>query len=228
MVIGIGIDILLFFVVAGNAVIGYRRGLARVIFNICSTIVALILVLILYKPTLNYFIEHTQIEQKLQQNLEEKLGSVFPSEQASTVPVQQEDDNRMNLLKQFIGDDMGSLVQETTETVIQSVSSQVAYKIMSVIVFFALFALIRLVLYVLKNYVELVANLPIIRVINGSGGMIYGIIKGFLLIYVLFAILTLIMPIMDETSIITAIQSAPIGGKMFENNILLNLIFKFL
>ena len=132
------------------------------------------------------------------------------------------------ILKVFIGDEMGDLVHETTDSMLEYLSIQVSHKIISVIVFFALFSIIRLVLYVLRNYVELVANLPIIRMFNGSGGMIYGVIKGFLLIYVIFAILSLILPIVGNTIIISAIQNAPIGSKMFEHNIILNLIFKFI
>lgn len=132
------------------------------------------------------------------------------------------------MLKVFIGDEMGNLIEETTDSVVQYMSVQISHKIISVIVFFALFTIIRLLLYIIRNYIELVANLPIIRVVNGSGGMVYGVIRGFFIIYITFALLSLIMPIVGNTIITEAIQKSLIGSKMFNHNIILNLIFKFL
>lgn len=166
---GMVVDIILFFIVAGNAAIGYRRGLARVIFNICSTIVAIILVFILYKPTTDFIINHTKIAEKMETAFEENLQYLFETNANQTPQEVQENNNIMNALKVFIGDEMGSLIQDTTDSVVKYVSVQISHKIISVVVFFALFAIIRLALYVLRNYVELIGDLPIIRVFNGSG-----------------------------------------------------------
>lgn len=225
---GIIVDIILFFIIAGNAVLGYKRGLVRVIFNICSSVVAIIFVLILYKPTTNYIINNTTASQKLESVFAENLQYLFEKDNVENAEQVQNSEEMSNILNVFIGDEMGDLINETKDSVVQYVSMQISHKVISVIVFFALFAIIRLLLYVLRSYIEMVANLPIIRVVNGSGGMIYGILKGFLIIYVFFAIISLIMPTITETGFITVIQNAPIGGKMFNNNVILNLIFKFL
>ena len=57
------------------------------------------------------------------------------------------------------------------------------------------------------------------------GGMIYSIIKGFILVYILFAIISLLIPVLGNNIIITAIQEAKIASRMFNNNIILNIIF---
>jgi uncharacterized membrane protein required for colicin V production len=225
---GIIMDIILFFIIAGNAVIGYRRGLAKVVFNICSSIIAIILVLILYKPTTNYIINNTKIPEKLESVFEENLQYLFEKDNIEDSEQLQNSDSMNSILKVFIGDKISDVIQQTTNSITKYLSVQITHKVISILVFFILFAIIRLILYTVKNYVELVANLPIIRIFNGSGGMIYGIIKGFLIIYVIFAIISIIMPIINDTIIMTAIQNAPIGSKMFNNNIILKLIFKFL
>ncbi len=222
---GIIVDIILFFIIAGNATIGYRRGLTRVIFSICSSIIAIILVFILYKPTTNYIIQHTKASQKLESAFAENLQFLFEKDEPEEI---QNNHTINSMLKVFIGDEMGNLIEETTDSMVQYMSVQISHKIISVIVFFALFTIIRLLLYIIRNYIELVANLPIIRVVNGSGGMVYGVIRGFFIIYVTFALLSLIMPIVGNTIITTAIQKSLIGSKMFNHNIILNLIFKFL
>lgn len=225
---GIIVDIILFFIIAGNATIGYRRGLTRVIFSICSSIIAIILVFILYKPTTNYIIQHTKASQKLESAFAENLQFLFEKDEPENTQDMQNNHTINSMLKVFIGDEMGNLIEETTDSVVQYMSVQISHKIISVIVFFALFTIIRLLLYIIRNYIELVANLPIIRVVNGSGGMVYGIIRGFFIIYITFALLSLIMPIVGNTIITEAIQKSLIGSKMFNHNIILNLIFKFL
>lgn len=163
---GIVVDIILFFIIAGNAAIGYRRGLARVIFNICSSLVAIILVFILYQPTTNFVINNTQLSKKMETAFQENLQYLFENQMPQE---SQENNNLMNTLNVFIGDEMRNLIQDTTDSVVQYASVQISHKIISVVVFFALFSIIRLALYVLRNYVELIGDLPIIRVFNGSG-----------------------------------------------------------
>ena len=221
---GIIVDVILFCIILGNAIITYKKGLVKVVFSLCSSIIAIVLVFILYKPITNFIINHTNTSQKLESAFEENVQSLFEKENIENT---QELQNN-HILKVLIGDKMGNLIEETTDNIVQYMSVEIAHKVINVIVFFALFIIIRLLLFMIRSYIELIANLPIIRIINHSGGMIYGIIKGFLLIYVIFAILSLIIPIIGDTSITVAIQNAPIGGKMFNHNILLNLIFKFL
>lgn len=225
---GIIVDIILFFILAGNAILGYKRGLVRVIFSICSSLIAIILVLLLYKPTTNYIINHTSAAQKIESAVEEKIESLFQQDNEKQTTDLSKDDNRNSILKIFIEDETQSFLNDTTERVEQYVSVQIAHKVISVVVFFALFVLVRLLLYIVKSYIDLIANLPILKQINHSGGLIYGVIKGFFIIYITFAILSLMMPMMNHTIFTTAIQSAPIGSKMFNHNMILNLIFKFL
>ena len=58
-ILGIIVDVILFLVIAGNAVAGYKMGLTRVVFNIFSSLIAIILVFILYKPISNYIYHNT-------------------------------------------------------------------------------------------------------------------------------------------------------------------------
>ncbi len=225
---GIVVDLILFFILVGNAILGYKRGLVRVIFNICSSLIAIVLVLILYVPITNYIINKTQISQKLENVFEQKIAVLFEEDSIETAEQLQQNSSMSSIFKIFADVEEGSLIEETTDNITKYLSTQISHKILSVLVFFGLFVGIRLVLFVLRNYVELIANLPVIKLFNQSGGMIYGVIKGFLVIYIVLAVLSLLLPSIQDTIVITAIQKAPIGSKMFNHNIILNLIFKFL
>ncbi len=242
---GIIVDVILFIILAGNAVAGYKMGLAKVVFNILSTIVAIILVFILYRPVSNYVFNNTQMAQSLKSTLTENLSGLLIKETNESMMMQKEDDNAMNdILSVFMGEDMNrmienatnvsigenvnQMVQNTTEDMVAKVSGEIAYKIVSAIVFLGLFAIIRVLLSILRNSVDFLANLPFIRVINSSGGMVYGVVKGFLLVYVILAVLSLMAPMISDTVVLQAVDQSWVASKMFYHNILLNVIFKFL
>lgn len=224
---GIVVDILLFLIILGNAMFNYKRGLVKVVFNIFSSIIAIILVLILYKPTTDFIINNTSLDDRLENMLETKLDCLFDLD--SIQSIDKNDENSMNsIIKVFVGDTVGEIIENTTDNIAQIVSDQISYKIISVVSFLLLFVIIRIILIIIKGYADILSSLPIIRTLNSSGGMVYGIVRGFLIIYVLFAIISLILPIINGEFIASAIQNSFIGSKMFNNNILLNIIFKFI
>jgi hypothetical protein len=60
---------------------------------------------------------------------------------------------------------------------------------------------------------------------NKSGGLIYGILKGFFMIYLILAVFSLISPIIYEYGIIQSILDSSLGSNMYNNNLILNVFF---
>ena len=83
--------------------------------------------------------------------------------------------------------------------------------------------IVRFFLLFIRFAAELIANLPVIRLFNKSGGLIYGILKGFIIAYVILAVFSLISPFISEFGIIKAIEDSHIGNSMYNNNIILNI-----
>lgn len=84
----------------------------------------------------------------------------------------------------------------------------------------------RFFLLFIRFAAELIANLPFIKLFNKSGGLIYGLIKGFLVIYLILAVFSIISPLISSWGIIDAIQDSTLGSKMYNNNIIVNIITK--
>lgn len=226
-VLGIIVDVIVLLIIVGNAAMYYKIGLTRVVFNVFSTIIAIILVFLLYKPVTNYIYVHTQMAQNLETTIKEKMEGFLPG--GSSADINELANSEENgLFKIFMGETSGEFIQNSANDIEIYVASNITYRIISILVYFALFTMIRIVLCILKDYADFLANLPFICIINSTGGMIYGVVKGFLIVYVLFAILSLMMPMISDTVVIKAIEEAWIGSKMFYHNIILNVIFKFL
>ena len=231
---GIIVDIVLIIILIGNSAIGYRKGLIKIAFNLLSSIIAIIFVLVLCKPTTNYIMENTQIPNSIESAISEKVELIVQNgaKQAGNQVqgrVDKEVQNSadiMNILKIFIGDDLGTILQQATNNIVKTISHEITYKIISVAVCFGLFVIIRLLLLILRGYMEWMADLPFLDIINSAGGMIYGIIDGVFWIYMGLAIVSLLIPIYGKTSIFIAIQESLLGGRMLNNNILLGMILK--
>ena len=68
-------------------------------------------------------------------------------------------------------------------------------------------------------------SLPILKQFNKAGGIIYGIIKALIIIYVILAIIFALTYITGNTVISEIISKSYITKVFYNNNILLNLIF---
>ena len=71
---------------------------------------------------------------------------------------------------------------------------------------------------------SLIAKLPVIKQFDKLGGVIYGILEGIIIIYLTLAIISFIAPIIGE-NIITAIDESMVGSMLYNNNLLLKIIF---
>ena len=69
---GILLDILLIAILLISIVLGYKKGLINVAFNLCAFIIALIITLVLYKPITNFVIDNTEFDEKIESVIIEK------------------------------------------------------------------------------------------------------------------------------------------------------------
>ena len=105
-VLGIIVDVIVFIIIAGNAVAGYKMGMTRVIFNIFSSLIAIILVFILYTPVSNYIFDHTKMAQNLENAIVENLSEYLKNEEETAVSNKEEANN---MLAMFMGQDMNEM-----------------------------------------------------------------------------------------------------------------------
>lgn len=225
---GLIVDVVLLIIIIGSAAIGYRRGLIKIAFSLIASIISIILVLILCRPVTNFVMNHTELPNSIESSISVKIGSLIPSDVSAEQIQQIDDENALSVLKFFLGKELTPILNQTTTNIVQTISHEITYKIVSVIVFIVLFVVIKFILFIVRSYLEWIADLPLLDIINSTGGMAYGIISGMFLIYVGFAIISLFLPLQGDTLIAKAIQESFIGSRMFNNNIVLGFIFKFL
>lgn len=213
---GIVLDIVLLIIFLLSLFFGYRKGLIGVAFNLCAFLVALVVTWILYNPITNVVINNTEIDDSIRNAIIEK-GVIETKED--------EEKEEENMINKYIQQYVTSPITNTTNEVVEETARVVSEKVVAIGVAIALFIVVRIALILLKFVAEAIAKLPIIKQFNKAGGLIYGVIKGMFIIYIFLAILFFIMSVNNSGMIANMINSSLISKYLYENNLILNIIF---
>lgn len=218
---GILVDLVIISILISNSYWGYRRGLVAVLFKVLLFIVSLLIVFLLYKPVSNSIIDNSQLDEWLSGAIRDSLeGTIL---QDGTL-MMSTDTNVSTAVVDLINSFVTEALNESSADPVGYVSLNLAYFMIRVGTMLALLIISRFFLLFIRFAAELIGNLPIIKMFNKSGGLIYGILKGFITIYVILAVFSVVSPFIEGWGITSAIQDSTWGSKMYNNNIILNLI----
>lgn len=216
------IDLILIGILLLSIFLGYKKGLIGVAFKILSFIIAIVITLILYRPISNFIINNTEFEKNIENTIVQKLSTT----EIEDGKVKEENTDLPNVLVNYINKEISNTVEATKDAVIQSVAKELSQTAIKLIVIIGIYVTTKILLLLAKAILEAVAELPIIKQFNEVGGIIYGILRGIILIYVILAIVSLILPIIDKTTVLTAINNTIITKILYNNNLILMLFLK--
>lgn len=198
------IDIAILFFISLFTFIGYKKGLIKIAFKLVSFILAIAISIALYKPLSSFIINYTTLDDSISQTISERLSSSTTSKEETNSIIS-------NYYKEF---------QNSSITIISNSISNTIINISCIII---VFLISNIILLFFKFSGDLISKLPLIKQVNHIGGFIYGLLKGFVFVYLFFAILTIIAPITDISNFIKLINSSIIANIMYNNNIILIL-----
>ena len=217
-------DITIIFIFIMSILLAYRRGFTILVFNLISLTITFIAVLLLFKPLTNFIYDNTNLDEFFSKHIESTIGT-FLEEQL-------EKNNQINTgktnISRPIAEKINNYIDEVKDKPIIDISKHVANKLsyitISAIVITLLFITIRLLTIFLRAFLHFLSKLPIIHSLDKIGGITYGIIRGFFIIYLILAILSLLSPLLANTGIIAFINNSNICEKFYNNNIFLNIL----
>lgn len=206
------IDIVIVVVILLCIISGYKKGLIGMAFSIASFFIAIIIAFILFNPIANLIIEHTQLDETIQN----AIITNFSSETGETT----ENENMPDMVMNYIEERTNEVKNMGVEAAAISLS-QLSIKALS---FIGIYIVAKIVLALFGKIADLIAKLPLLKQFNKAGGLIIGILKGLIIVYVILAILLLVMPLFANAGLYEAINDSFITKMMFNNNILLKII----
>lgn len=211
------IDLIIIGILLLSTFIGYKRGLIGVAFKILSFLIAIIVTLILYKPVSSYIINKTQFATNIESTIVEKLST----QEIEEGKIKKEESNLPDVIINYVNDTIADTVNEAKDNVIKIIAKELAKTIIEIIVMIGIFIIARLLLIFAKAILEAVAEIPIIKQFNEIGGIIYGLLRGALVIFIVLAIVSFILPIMDKGTVLNAINQTILTKLLYNNNIIL-------
>lgn len=240
------VDLIIIGIIVLGAIIGRFRGLASALLNIFSFILAILLSLALYAPVESALIKNTTIDDKINETIYSKLeisisndnkeNSQNNEENKEQSKNQENQDNKDNkgsqekntklpkILQKYI-DDATKSVETSTNEALKKASEEITKKIMDVISFIIVFIGVRILLVVLKLITKIITKLPVIKQIDHIGGFICGLIESIMVIYLAFAIISVVSPTIKNEEMLKQIDNSFIGSRMYNNNIILRKIY---
>lgn len=201
------IDLIIIGIILLFTFLGYKRGLIKVAIHLCTFVIAIIVAFLLYKPVANIVITNTTIDENIENAITSKI-----------LPEGTAEDDEVDL-----SSDLPSIILKNSENTVKSISKSISTTLIETLCLLALFIIVKIILKFVTILADLIAKLPILKQFNELGGTIYGVLEGFLIVFVGLAIISLIAPVLDP-SVLTSINNSTVGAILYNNNIVLKLL----
>lgn len=213
------VDLVVVGILALCIFIGYKRGLTGCIIKILSFFIAIVIAFALFNPLSSLIISNTQVDE----NIQSSIVQVFEKEKTNENETEEKDSK--SPIISYISDEVEKATEEKKNEVVNSAAKELSINIIKILSFILLFIAARILLIFVKALTNLITKLPLIKQCDKIGGVLYGVLQGFVIIFIGFALITFISPIVNNYSLIEIINQSYIGSILCNNNILLKLIF---
>ena len=116
-------------------------------------------------------------------------------------------------------------MDKTQNEIVYETAGTMAVRIVNIAVILIIFLIVRIALLLLTFISDIITSLPILKQFNEVGGVLYGVVKGLLIIYVLLTIVFFVVYVTGNTTISEAIANSFITKFFYDHNLLLNILF---
>lgn len=202
---GIVVDLIILSVILLSTFLAYKKGLVALAIQLCAFVIAIIITFVLYQPVSNLVINATSIDETIENAIYEKADDILKEESSN---------NEVT----------STITEAAKENMLPETARTLSINIVRAGVAIILFILVKIALKFVTALANLITKLPIINQFNKAGGLIYGLLRGFLIIYVALLIANVPGQISPNNTVNKSIDESYLGKTMYENNIL-NVLF---
>lgn len=225
---GIVVDVILAAILGLCVFISYKRGLAKCLLKIVTSLIAIFVAIALFRPFVNFVVNSTIIDENIQLSLEKVMNNSIEERKEqngdSSVLVK-EDSGIPKPIAQYLNENMKNTVKEKQEDAVIAVARSATLLIVNIACFIAIYIIVKIILKILIILIDVVSKLPVIKQFNELGGIIFGALEGIFIILLIMTVITVITPLTGAYEIANAIQTSHLGAFFYNNNIILNFIF---
>ena len=214
------VDLIIVLIFALCILLGYKRGLAGCLIKVLAFFIALAISIVLFKPASAIVTSTTQIDE----NIQTSIVNVFEKEEENKDKDNENEENKSPIME-YIADKAEEVTEEKKMEIVNDAAKDISIKIIDVLCFIAIFIVARIILIFIKALADLITKLPIIKQCDKIGGVIYGILQAFVIVFIALALVTFISTMLNQYTVLEYVNQSYIGSILNSNNILLRIIF---
>lgn len=223
------VDIVIILIVLFFVLIGKKRGFALSLLSTCSIILSIVISLFLYQPVETYLRENTELKEQISNAIISSMNNEDKSDQESTNENQQGESEGKGFFNSLINNyvNLGKeKAEETKNQVVQQTAENITENILKVLSFVIVYILVTVILLILKFALKIFTKLPVINQIDKIGGIVLGFAEGVIIVYIIIAIISIVVPEKKDGNISQKIDESYIGRYVYNNNVIKNKILK--
>lgn len=192
----IAIDLIVVAIVVLSAILGYKKGLVKLGAKLFAGIIAIILTFALYKPVSNFIFENTNLRQDIEKAILEKSNSI----------VENSENNAQKMVTETINNKV--MPEQAKE-----ISKNAVYVLSGI----GLYIVLKIILSIVFSLLNVIANLPILKQFNETGGLLYGILRGLLIVCIALLLTNVYIKTTPNTDLDEKIEHTYITKFIYSN-----------
>ena len=214
------LDILVGLILVGAMVHGLRKGFVFTFIHTVGWILALVLAYIATPYIKRILMGETTLYDSLEQDFVQRFGGSVPNTETA-----------IQSIPGNLPDLVGDKVVNFTDSLIRDVAETFAGMVFTILVFVALVILLRIVLWTVLRLFSKDYNDGFMNFFDGLFGLIFGGLKGLLMVFVFLALLlpaiNLVAP--DTTAmVLDSLDHSLIAKSLYDNNFLVLILKGFI
>ena len=207
------LDIILVVLILLSVLLGYRKGFVKTGVSLVALIISIAVTGILYIPISNFIINVTNIDETIEANIyKNALGKMAGEENSSPEYLQilagQTDQEILS------GAEPGTMAART-----------LSINIVKLGVFIILLIATRILIRFITVLTNFISNLPILKQFDKLGGIIYGLLRGLVIVYITLIVIQFATKIEPNNVAYREIQKTTLTKMIYDNNVI-NIFFK--
>lgn len=204
-----------------NAFIGRKVGLIKMVFSICSLVVALVLT-VWISPIVKDYMKGNE---KLYSSVTEKVDKMLPLDAGDTeentyidkLPLPQS-------IKDSLIENKNSEVRNALPDFRGYISTYLTGIIMNAMAFIVSFVVILIILWIICFALNIISKLPILNQINKTAGFLAGLVQGLIYVWIFFILITVFGSAKFGQDAMKMIEESKVLSLIYDNNFLLRFI----
>ena len=201
-----------------SAFIGYKKGMVKIVLSMAAMIVAYVLAATLTVPVSTALKSATPVYD----TIEKSVSTMVKESKVDSTSIE-----KLNLptqIEEKIMEGANEVASGFNEYLVKTISNL----ILKALTFFIVMIVIYIILSIIINVLDFVAKLPLFNSINKSGGLVIGLAKGLIYVWIACLVLTAFSDKAWAQEAFAQINANPLLTFIYNNNLITFIITKLI